>query len=133
MRKLRDRFQLLFRVNGAHLRRLRDRDDARLHVMFVAKHVQQRFELFESQLAVGCRHVDQFATREVFRRAAFVDVDVCRFRANDSLIRFGDRFQSECVCASAAEDEINLDVFAEMFLKCLTARAVMSSSPYAIT
>src|SRR5688572_2366787 len=101
--------------------------------MLVTKHMNQRFKLFDVQFAVGGLQCNEFATGELLRSATLVHVNVRGLCTNHRVIRFGDRFEPECVCACAAEHEENFDVFAEMFLNSLTTRAVTSSSPYATT
>ncbi len=86
------RLQLLLRVNSAHFSGLRDRDHSRLHVVFDADAVQQRFDLFDTKLAVRRRNCQQLAAGEILGGATLIDVHVRSLSTNNGLVRFGNCF-----------------------------------------
>ncbi len=86
-------------------------------MMLKANAVQQRLDLFDSDFAIRRRYGKQLAAGEFFRRATFIDVNVCCLSANDRMMRLRYCFESEHIRARAAEDEKDFYVFAQMLLK----------------
>ena len=104
----------LFRlVNRPHFGRLRDRDHPRLHMMLVADPVIGVPHRVERDLPILVRQRNQLASRMLFRRAAFVGIDVRVIAAQHRVIRPVQSLQSKHVCARSVEGEKNVDPLAE--------------------
>src|ERR1700752_1655388 len=91
--------------------------------MLDADAMQQWFDLFDAKLAVGCFNRDEFAAGKLLRRAPFINVHVRGLGAENRLIGFGDRLQTENIRAGATKDKIDSYVLSKMFLKPLRRRS----------
>ena len=107
---------LLQRVEGAELGGLRDADGAGLGVMLKAEAVKPGFYQFGCELAVRCRHREQAAACNALRRAALVDVDVCRLGAHHGMVRATHGIDVQYIGACAVEHEIDTGLLAEFLL-----------------
>src|SRR5713101_5451446 len=105
MRKIRDGPDLLRRVHRAVLRRLRDRDRARLHVMLVPDVVQMLADSRDGDLSVRRRNREQLASDVLFGGTTLGSVDVRRLGADHRLVRLHHALQAEHVRRRAAEYE----------------------------
>src|SRR5882672_3242601 len=95
-------------------------------MVFKTNLMKQRLNLFHSDLSVRRAHGKEFAASELFRRATFIDVNVCRLSANDCVVRLGRGFQAQHVRSRASENEKNFRVSTKLLAKKLYgARRVM--------
>src|SRR5579864_2916993 len=102
-------------VDSAHFRGLRNGNDSRLHVMFVADTVVGVTNDFYVELAIGSSDGDQLAAGELFGRATLVGVDVRRSGAEYRVIRLGQSLQAEDVRSCSVEDGKDLSLGAKVF------------------
>src|SRR5579864_4438757 len=109
-----ERANLARLVDGAHFRGLRNGNDLRLHVMFVADTVVGVTNHFDVELAIRSSDGDQLAAGEFFGCATLVCVDVRRSGAEYRVIRLGQSLQAEDVRSCAVEDGKNLGVLAKV-------------------
>src|SRR5690348_8052658 len=114
VREVRDRPNLLPRVDGPILRGLSDRDRARLHMVLVAEVVQMLPDAGDSDLSIRRRHRQQLASYVLLRRATLVHVHVRRLGADHCLMGLHHALQAEHIGGSPTEDEKNLGVLVEL-------------------
>ena len=76
--------------------------------MLVPEHPVDVVELLGSQLAVGCRQVDQLGADDSFRGARLIGVDVRAGCTHDRVDRSQHRHQAEDVAAGAGERQERL-------------------------
>ena len=105
MREIRDGPDFLRRVHRTVLRRLRDRDRARLHVVFVPDVVQMLADPGDGDLSVRRRDREQLASDVLFGGPAFGSVDMRRLGADHRLVRLHHTLKTEHVRRRPAEHE----------------------------
>ena len=106
-------------VHRSHLRRLGDRDHARLHVMLIVNAMIGMTDSFDRKFAVGDGNGNEFAAGEFLRRAALVRVDVRGFATNYGVISISQRLEAQAIGGSAVENEEDFNVRPEMLLEFL--------------
>ena len=105
--------------------------------MLESDRVEKRFNVLDGHLPVFCRHGEQLAASEFLRSATFIDINVRCLGADDGVVRLSDSLQSQHIRTRAAEDKVNINVFAEVFAKschcCFGVRivAVGDTGPFA--
>jgi hypothetical protein len=104
-------------IDGAHLGRLRDGDDAGLDVMLISDAVIGVADGIERDFAIVMREGNQLASSMFFGGAAFVGVDVGVVAAKDGVIRAIERLQAQNIGAGSVEGEKDVDAGAEMFFE----------------
>src|SRR5437764_5326995 len=107
----------LRRVQGAELRWLGNRDDFGLDMVLITHAMHMPLNLLNRDLAVWRGHSEELAPGDMLRRAAFIDIDVCRYGTEHGMIRMRCGLQSQDVGSSAAKHEKDVDILPEMFLK----------------
>ena len=110
MRELPQGPNFLRTVNSAHLSGLRDGDHPDLHVVLIANTVIGVAHVMQCDFAVVMRQRDQLATRMLFRRAAFVGINVRILAAEHGVVRTSQRLKSENIGAGSVECEENINV-----------------------
>src|SRR5207302_9366362 len=116
-------FDFVRLVYGTRLCGLGDRDHARLDVVLVADAAVSVADGFDRQFAVGSRNGNELAAGELFRRGAFVGVDVGYGGADHGMERVGKSLQAKAIGGGAVEDDEDFGVIAEMPLEFLHRRA----------
>ncbi len=114
MRRGTERSHLFASIDGPALGRLGDRHDARLHRVLVANTAHCLLQHRGGQLAIGRRQVDQLASGQQLRRAAFIEVDVRRLGADDRVEGPCHGAQREHIGAGAIPDQERLGIVAEL-------------------
>ena len=117
MREIGQRPDLLRLVNRPHLCGLRNRNNARLHVMLVADPVIGVPHRVERDLSILMRQRDQLASRMLLRRTALVGINVRVLAAQHRMVRPVDRLQAENIRASAVERKEDFDPRAKVLLE----------------
>ena len=106
--------QLFDFVESAELRGLRDREHSRLREVDDALGVQIGLEIGRAEFAVGRCDGNDLRTGKAFECAAFVALQVRRYRSQDGLPGTQQRTERRDVCARAVEREKDFDVLAEV-------------------
>src|SRR6266566_2991918 len=101
-------------VNRAYLGGLSDRDDARLHVVLIPDPMIGRAHRLDRQLSVPGGKRNQLASGEFFRSAAFVDINMGGFGADNGMVGVGKRLQAKAIGCRAVKYKEDLDVLAEV-------------------
>src|SRR6266704_2121686 len=100
-----ERPDLVRRVNGPKLGRLRDADRARLRRMQFGLANNCRFRFADIDLAVRSPREEQFRPGEKFRRAALVGFDMCMLMTNDAMERLAKLRQRQRIRRGAVENK----------------------------
>ncbi len=113
VRKIRDRANLLRRINRSVLRRLGDGNRPRLDVMLVADVMQVFPNSGHRNFTIRRRHGEQLAPDVLLGRRTLRCIDVRRLGADHGLVRLHHALQAEHVRRRPTENQEHLGVFAE--------------------
>ena len=119
MRKAGERLNLFRLVDRAHLGGLRNGNDARLRVMFIADAVVGVADGVQRDLAVLMRQRNQFAAGVLFRRAAFVGIDVRIVAAQHRVEGPGQGLQAKNIRSRPVKGEKDCNVRSKMLFELL--------------
>ncbi len=123
VRKAGQRMNLFRLVDRPHLGRLRDGDDARLHVMLVADPMVGVPHGIKGDLALLMRQWDELTPGMFFRGAALVAIDVGVVAAQHGMVRPVQRLQAQHIRARTVEGEEHVDPRPEMLFEFRQGRA----------
>jgi hypothetical protein len=91
-------------------------------VVLIANAVIGVADVIQRDFAVVMRQRNEFAARMLFRRAAFVGINVGILAAEHRVVRSSQRLKPEDIGAGSVEGEENVNIRAEMFVKFLDSR-----------
>ena len=94
MGKLSQHFDFFRMVDRPHLGGLRNRDDARLHVVLIPDAMVCSLDNLDGQLPIVTWNRNQFASSKFFGSATFVGIDMSGLGADHGMIRIGQRFET---------------------------------------